>query len=162
MLARHGRRWLSILFTLGLIIHQPRAAIGDDTVSSPIVATIKASLAHIIVHDGKSVASGTGFCIGSHDDTAYILTNKHVVGSDDRPRVILLSDPDSELYGRIDRVSTFDAVILAVDRAKCSPLSLNTNPPSIGASVAIAGFRPFRFQSQTTLLRRSRHFTRGR
>jgi S1-C subfamily serine protease len=104
---------------------------------------ISKSLAHIIVQVGKKSFSGTGFCIGSHDGTAYILTNKHVVGTDSRPRVVLLSDPDSELYGHIERVSTRDAAIIAIDNATCPPVTLSPNAPTVGTEIGIAGFPGF-------------------
>lgn len=136
-------KWVAMSLTATSVLLSANAATGQETTSSVIASVIKKSLAHIIVRNGKGVASGTGFCIGSHGGTAYILTNKHVIASDIRPRIVLQSDPDSELYGRIDRLSTLDAAVIAVENASCVPLTLSTNVPTVGTPIGIAGFPAF-------------------
>ena len=144
-----GRSLYSSALLLAMIFASAIPGRAQNASTDGIFSAIKKSLAHVIVHEGKSEASGTGFCIGSHDGTAYILTNKHVVGSDPRPRVVLLSDPDSELYGRVDRTSSLDAAIVAVDNASCTPVVLNATLPTVGASIGIAGFPAFQLQIAT-------------
>ena len=134
---------LSFCFAVSCLFTATSIATAQDAAPGVVASLVKKSLALVIVHDGKKTASGTGFCIGSHDGTAYILTNKHVVGSDPKPRVVLVSDRDSELYGRIDRLSALDAAVIAVDNASCTPLSLSTDRPTVGTPIGIAGFPAF-------------------
>ena len=119
---------------------QPRDSLAQSEPS--MYSRIVPSLALIIAKDGKKTGFGTAFCIGSHDGTSYLLTNHHVVGSDPSPSVIMQSDPSSMLQGRVTRISTLDAAVIAVDSAACPPLTLSSTNPMVGAKVAIAGF-PF-------------------
>lgn len=88
---------------------------------------IERSLALVVAKQGRKSDAGTAFCVGDHAGTAYFLTNKHVVGSDTHPRVVVRSDPTSVLYGQIVRISTVDAVILAVKNASCSPVTFSAD-----------------------------------
>jgi S1-C subfamily serine protease len=101
---------------------------------------VSPSLAFIQARSAKGVAIGTGFCIGSHDGVAYVLTSKHVVGNDPRPEVMLWADKTSLLYGSVVRTSTLDAVVLSIRDATCPPLTLSKEPPAVGTAIAIAGF----------------------
>jgi S1-C subfamily serine protease len=104
---------------------------------------IRPSLALVISGSGKRESFGTAFCIGSHDGVAYLLTNKHVVGNDPNPQVIMSADPSSLLHGTPVRIALVDAVVLAVRETACSPLTLSGSPPAVGTDVGIAGFPAF-------------------
>ena len=137
------RRLLSALL-LGLLLlcfMSPMQSTAQTEAS--MYSTISQSLALIVAKNGKRVGTGTGFCIGSHDGTAYLLTNRHVVDTDSSPAVILQSDPSSILTGHVVRLSTLDAAVIAVDSASCRALTLSSTNPAVGTRVAIAGFPAF-------------------
>ena len=108
--------------------------------AAAIYARIQPSLALVAARDGKYIAFGTAFCIGSHGGVAYFLTNQHVVGSDPAPTVVLESDRTTSQRVRVDRVSTLDAVVLAVQDATCQPLTLSKSLPAVGTEIGIAGY----------------------
>lgn len=97
----------------------------------------------MISGSGKRESFGTAFCIGDHDGIAYLLTNKHVVGNDSNPQVIMSSDPSSLLHATLVRTAIVDAVVIAVRETSCAPLTLSTSPPVVGTEVGIAGFPAF-------------------
>jgi hypothetical protein len=113
--------------------------------TTTMFASIEPSLALVISVEGKHVHTGTAFCVGSHDDVAYFLTNRDVLGTDTYPRMVLLSDRASLLHGEIVRTATADAVVLAVHHAACQPLSLSASAPVVGTEIGIAGFPAIQF-----------------
>ncbi len=106
-------------------------------------SSIRPSLALVISGSGKREAFGTAFCIGDHDGVAYLLTNKHVIGNDPNPQVIMSADPSSLLHGTPVRTAVVDATVLAVRGTSCPPLTLSSSPPAVGTQIGIAGFPAF-------------------
>lgn len=145
------------------------AILGAFTLPSPLRAdtsaiytSVQPSLALVLSRDGKKVGAGTAFCIGSHDNIAYLLTNRHVVAKDTFPRIILQSDPTTLLHAQVVRTATIDAVVLAVYNEKCPPLTLSSTAPSVGTSVGIAGFPDFQLKvSEDDLSKASPSFHEG-
>jgi hypothetical protein len=130
--------------------------------TSAIYASVEPSLALVISREGKKIGAGTAFCIGSHDNVAYFLTNRHVLGNDTFPRVVLQSDPTSLLHAQVVRKATLDAVVLAVYNEKCSALTLSATAPSVGTSIGIAGFPDFQLRiSEDDLTKASPSFHEG-
>jgi S1-C subfamily serine protease len=150
--------WTTILIGFCLLSAAPFPSYADTT---SMYNTIEPSLALVIAHDGKFISAGTAFCIGSHDNVAYLLTNRHVVGSDTFPRVILRSDSTSLLHGQVIRRATIDAVVLAVYDSKCTPLTLSAVEPSVGTSIGIAGFPDFQLKVAEDLSGLSPSFHEG-
>ena len=132
-------RRLSALFAVltALVMHE--AALGDDVAT---YAQIKPSLALVAAGTGKRFGFGTAFCIESQRGYGFLLTNKHVVGNDPHPRVLLMSDPGHVHYAGIVRFGGLDAAVLAI-RASCVPANLHLSAPSVGTKIAVAGFPAF-------------------
>lgn len=103
-------------------------------------SSVKQSLALVVSRSGKKVGMGTAFCIGNHNGSAYFLTNKHVVGNDPNPQMVLSSDPSSLLHGAVRRTAIIDAAVLSVPDESCKPLTLSRSQPPVGTQIAIAGY----------------------
>jgi S1-C subfamily serine protease len=145
---RHVDRAISLAVGIATTLAgtaMPMRADAEAPSPAEMFARIQPSLALVIARDGKSYASGTAFCIGSRDGSAYLLTNKHVVGNDPSPGVVLWSDRNSALSAAVDRISLLDAVVLVVRNASCPALTLTKTPPVPGTSIGIAGFPSVQF-----------------
>lgn len=110
--------------------------------ASAAYSRIEPSLALIVARNGNTFVTGTGFCIGSRESVAYLLTNRHVVGSDAAPTVVLMSNRKA-LRGAVARVSRLDAAVIAVDGTNCTPIALSRSAPPVGTQIGIAGFPSF-------------------
>jgi len=105
-------------------------------------AQVEPSLALVISKNGKGYATGTAFCVENDGKFGFLLTNKHVVGNDKNPAVILMSDPKSTLNAPVVRTAELDAVVLAI-KTNCQAVRLSTQTPPVGTRVALAGFPAF-------------------
>ena len=105
-------------------------------------AEVQSSLGLVASHDKKGVAFGTAFCIENRDQYGFLLTNRHVVGNDRFPLVVLMSDPKTVLRSVVVRVATIDAAVLAI-RKTCKPVQMASAVPPVGTRVGIAGFPAF-------------------
>jgi hypothetical protein len=108
-------------------------------------AAIEPSVALVISAEGKQVAFGTAFCIESADGYGFLLTNKHVIGMDRHPGVVLMSDARHVHVSSVVRIATIDAAVLAIKSA-CAPVSISRALPSVGTRVALAGFPAFQIE----------------
>jgi Trypsin-like peptidase domain len=124
---------------LAMFVALGRLALADEVST---YAQIEPSLALIAAGTGKDFGLGTAFCVEDADGYGFLLTNKHVIGSDPHPRVLLMSDPRHVHYAAIVRVAEIDAAVLAI-RADCQPVSMSGSAPAVGTRVAIAGFPAF-------------------
>jgi Trypsin-like peptidase domain len=124
---------LAMFVALGRFAHA-------DEVST--YAQIKPSLALIGAGTEKNFGLGTAFCVEDADGYGFLLTNKHVVGNDPHPRVLLMSDPHHIHYAAIVRAAEIDAVVLAI-HADCQPVSISGSAPAVGTKIALAGFPAF-------------------
>jgi hypothetical protein len=128
----------SALLFAGLALVTAKAARGDEVSA---YAQIKPSLALVAAGTGPRLGFGTAFCIESQGGYGFLLTNKHVVGNDPHPRILLMSDPHPR-YAAIVRLAEIDAVVLAI-HTSCTPVTIEASPPPVGTRIAIAGFPAF-------------------
>jgi S1-C subfamily serine protease len=108
-------------------------------------AAIEPSVALVISAEGKQVAFGTAFCIESADGYGFLLTNRHVIGIDRHPGVVLMNDVRHVHVSSVVRIATIDAAVLAIKSA-CAPLPISNTLPSVGTRVALAGFPAFQIE----------------
>ncbi len=65
----------------------PAAARAEDALPLKTLANLKAATVFLKVEDGRDAASGTGFVIKTEGQTAYLVTNHHVIDlADGKPR----------------------------------------------------------------------------
>src|ERR1700724_843318 len=108
-------RFLVSLVGCFLWQHSPGLASTDNQAASTF-SSIKPTLSLVVSKGEKKVtAIGTAFCIYSSDDTSIFLTNRHVVGKDQAPRMILMAHPDKVYTGAVVRIgSSLDIAVIAV------------------------------------------------
>jgi len=116
-----------------------RFALADDVST---YAQIRPSLALVGAGAEKNFALGTAFCVEDDNGYGFLITNKHVIDSDARPRVLLMSDLRHIHYAAVVRVAETDAVVLGI-HADCQPVSMSRSVPEVGTKIALAGFPAF-------------------
>jgi S1-C subfamily serine protease len=80
------RRTLLVLTIIGAGLASSAAA-GEDSLPPKTLAALKAATVFLKVEDGRDAGSGTGFLIKTEGQTAYLVTNNHVIDlSDGQPR----------------------------------------------------------------------------
>ena len=106
---------------------------------------IKPTLAFVVSKsEKKTIAFGTAFCIYSSDDISIFLTNRHVVGKDRAPRLVLMAHPDKVYTGTVVRSGTsLDIAVVAVALGNVPVATLAAKQPVEGQSIGIAGFPAF-------------------
>ena len=141
VLRRSGNARLIRLFWCALVafVALGRLARADEVST---YAQIKPSLALIGAGTETNFSLGTAFCVEDADGYGFLLTNKHVIGSDPHPRILLMSDPHHIHYAGIIRVAESDAVVLAI-HADCQAVSISGSAPAVGTRIALAGFPAF-------------------
>lgn len=128
-----------------LAVIEPSRAVLADEISS--YAAIEPSLALVVAGEGKNLSFGTAFCVESAGGYGFLLTNKHVVGADPHPRVVLISNPTRARNSAIVRTAgVLDAVVLAINSA-CVPVTISNITPAVGTRIAIAGFPAFQIRT---------------
>ncbi len=128
------------------------AMLGCPTALSDEVATfsrIQPSLGLVIARSGRGTTVGTAFCVETRAGLGFLLTNRHVVGNDASPQVVMMSSPTVPLPSKVVRLAAIDAAVLAIPTS-CEPLQIASSTPSVGTRIGIAGFPAF----QITLFNR--------
>ena len=111
--------------------------------NGPIAAfnAMKPSLALVIAGAKPDVRAGTAFCVASNGVTSYFVTNKHVVGNDNAPRLILMATSQKVVTGHvIRRGNPLDVAIIAVPIGNVAPVAIGQLQPAIGQAIGISGF----------------------
>jgi S1-C subfamily serine protease len=124
-------------------------AFADDSNQAAVTfSNVKPSLAFVVAHADKKTASlGTAFCIGTYNGYAAFLTNRHVVGDDEFPKLFLMADQRVYKGFVVRQNASIDVAIIAVPLApSVSPLTLAKALPSDGQGIAIAGFPAIQVQ----------------
>lgn len=119
-----------------------RSIASENGQAADTFSAIKPTLAFVISHAEKKVSTvGTAFCIYSSSDTSVFLTNRHVVGTDHSPRMILMVHPNEVYTGVVIRTGTsLDIAVVAVPVGNVPVATLASNPPVEGQNIGIAGF----------------------
>jgi S1-C subfamily serine protease len=74
-------------FLLAVVAAGLSPAAAEDALPLKTLADLKAATVFLKVEDGREAASGTGFVIKTDGQTAYLVTNHHVIDlSDNKPR----------------------------------------------------------------------------
>jgi S1-C subfamily serine protease len=134
---------LSILVAVLAVIGASGKAVADEISS---YASIQPSLALVMTREGRNVGFGTAFCVESAGGYGFLLTNKHVVGSDLHPFVVLMNDPKHVHTAGIVRAAEIDAIVLVIKSA-CEPLTISKTLPPVGTRIGLAGFPAIQLQT---------------
>jgi S1-C subfamily serine protease len=98
--ARHYRFvTVFVLAILGAGLASPAAA-GEDSLPPKTLAALKAATVFLKVEDGRDSGSGSGFVIKTEGQTAYLVTNNHVIDlSDGQPSRAAAATTITAIFG---------------------------------------------------------------
>jgi S1-C subfamily serine protease len=116
---------VSVVF-IGSLAICGQAAAADDTLPPETLANLKAATVFLKVEAGSDRASGSGFVIKSEGQTAFVVTNYHVIAGLSRPKITAVfgSGTRSEQAGTAQVVasdSRRDLAVLRIANLKDAP-----------------------------------------